>query len=150
MNHALARKAHIYAFLSSYAATSDAFHITQPPPSGEGAYRAMKRALSSARIHPSQVNYINAHATSTPLGDSAENRAIATLMDFGNWRSNEFCVSSTKGAIGHLLGAAGAVEAIFSVLSLKHVRTPCFHSTSFTPWYRAYQYFRMWSHQPST
>ena len=132
LNHALARQAPIYARLSSYAATSDAFHITQPPPSGEGAFRGMKRALAFAQIPPSSVDYINAHATSTPLGDSAENRAIATLLcEENGMRVENVCVSSTKGATGHLLGAAGAVEALFSVLAMRDVSLSSFSASSF-------------------
>ncbi|MCJ1292739.1 Mitochondrial beta-keto-acyl synthase [Xylographa carneopallida] len=123
LQHALARKAHIYAHLVSYATTSDAYHITHPPADGSGAYRAMRRALSSAQIAPSKVDYINAHATSTPLGDSAENAAIATLMmgegGLEKGREQEVCVSSVKGALGHMLGGAGAVEAVTSVLAVR-------------------------------
>ena len=120
LQHALRRNAPIYASLSSYATTSDAHHMTQPPPSGDGAYRSMRNALRSASLLLSDVSYINAHATSTPLGDAAENKAIAKLME-GRGEGKEWCVSSTKGATGHLLGAAGAVEAIFTVLAVKEV-----------------------------
>ena len=87
---------------------------------------AMKKALRNAQIEPSKVDYVNAHATSTPLGDAAENRAIKSLLlgEQGREKSSEVNVSSTKGALGHLLGAAGAVEAIFTVLALHEVRTP--------------------------
>lgn len=83
----------------------------------------MRRALQSAKLRPSEVSYINAHATSTPLGDKAETQAIASLLlgSDGFGKETDVCVSSTKGATGHLLGAAGAVEAIFSVLSIEHV-----------------------------
>lgn len=126
LEHALARKAHIYAQVASYAATADAHHLTQPPSSGEGAFRSMRRALQSAQIPPYKVDYINAHATSTPLGDVAEARAIQNLMlgKEGLQREEDVCVSSTKGATGHLLGAAGAVEALFAVLAVKEVSHP--------------------------
>ena len=122
-SHAVRRGAPIYAHLSAYAATSDAHHLTQPPTDGNGAYRSMRRALSVAEIRPSEVSYINAHATSTPLGDGAEANAIRSLMlgEGGVRTEEEVCVSSTKGATGHLLGAAGAVEAMFSVLAIKNV-----------------------------
>ncbi|MCJ1478131.1 Mitochondrial beta-keto-acyl synthase [Lambiella insularis] len=116
LQHARKRHAPIYAEIASYATTADAHHITHPPASGDGAYRAMRRALASAQIPPAKVDYINAHATSTPLGDAAENAAIATLMmgegGLRNGREGEVCVSSIKGALGHLLGAAGAVETV--------------------------------------
>ncbi|MCJ1417818.1 hypothetical protein MMC32_004163 [Xylographa parallela] len=135
LQHALARKAYIYAHLASYATTSDAHHITHPPPDGSGAYRAMRRALSTAQILPSKVDYINAHATSTPLGDSAENAAIATLMmgegGLEKGTEQEVCVSSIKGALGHLLGGAGAVEAVASVLAIRdNIVPPTLNLTS--------------------
>ncbi|MCJ1434960.1 Mitochondrial beta-keto-acyl synthase [Xylographa pallens] len=135
LQHALARKAHIYAHLASYAATSDAHHITHPPRNGSGAYRAMRRALSTAQIPPSKVDYINAHATSTPLGDSAENAAIATLMmgeeGLEKGKEQEVCVSGVKGALGHLLGGAGAVEAVASVLAIRdNIVPPTLNLTS--------------------
>jgi 3-oxoacyl-[acyl-carrier-protein] synthase II len=132
LNHALARGASIYAHLASYAAT--AHHLTQPLATGDGAYRSMKRALEAAQIPPRCVSYINAHATSTPLGDAAEASAIRRLMlgsplDGGRGGSKlrheqDVCVSSTKGATGHLLGASGALEAMFSVLSVKEDVVP--------------------------
>lgn len=119
--HALARKSHIYAEVAGYGTSSDAHHMTAPPPDGNGAFRAMRLALKNASIPPSRVDYINAHATSTPLGDLAETRAVKSLMlgEDGKERGQDVNFSSTKGAVGHLLGAAGALEALFSVLAVR-------------------------------
>ena len=97
--------------------------MTAPRADGQGPRLAMKHALRHAGLKPSAVDYINAHATSTPLGDAAENRAIKDLLlgEDGKGNASEINISSTKGAIGHLLGAAGSVEAIFSILALHHV-----------------------------
>ncbi|KAL8820177.1 MAG: hypothetical protein Q9191_007570, partial [Dirinaria sp. TL-2023a] len=129
LDHALARKAPIYAELAGYGSSSDAHHMTAPPESGHGALRAMRLALRNAGLPPKAVSYINAHATSTNLGDVAENRAIQTLMlgnegeilGEGKQHAEEINVSSTKGAVGHLLGAAGSVEAIWSVQAMDYV-----------------------------
>lgn len=125
-SRALSRNAPIYAEIAGYGATSDAHHLTQPPTDGDGAYRSMRAALRSASLKPKDVGYINAHATSTPLGDIAEARAIQKLMlgEDGVEREDDVVVSSTKGATGHALGAAGAVEAVFSVLALRDGRVP--------------------------
>lgn len=123
MEHARKRGARIYAELVGYGSSADAHHITAPPDDGAGALLAMQKALSAAQKPPSAVDYINAHATSTPLGDVAENNAISTLMlgEDGRNHPSEINISSSKGAIGHLLGAAGAIEAIFTVLAVHEV-----------------------------
>jgi 3-oxoacyl-[acyl-carrier-protein] synthase II len=109
---AINRGATIYAELAGYGQTGDGFHLTAPSEDGDGCLRAMKQALSRAKITPEQVGYINAHATGTKAGDLAEAKAIASLFQDKTW------VSSTKGATGHLLGAAGALEAVFTLLAL--------------------------------
>lgn len=98
--------------------------MTAPEENGKGAFKAMKRALKNAQVTPSKVDYINAHGTSTVIGDAAENGAIKSLLlgSEGRTRPSDINISSTKGAIGHLLGGAGAVEAIFAVLALYEVR----------------------------
>lgn len=122
LQHALDRKAHIYAELRGYGASSDAHHLIAPAADGHGAVLAMRRALRQASLSPSAVDYINAHATSTPLGDKAENAAIKSVMlgPEGKTNPQDINVSSIKGALGHLLGAAGAVEAIASVLAIEN------------------------------
>lgn len=120
LEHARARGARIYAELKGYGCSGDAYHMTAPREDGHGAFLAMKRALRGAGIRPADVDYINAHATGTQVGDVAEAAAIRKLMlgEEGVTREDEVTVSSTKGAIGHLLGAAGAIEALFSILAI--------------------------------
>ena len=114
--HAKARGAKIYAELVGFGMSGDAYHMTSPPENGDGAARAMKNALNDAQVNPVQVQYINAHGTSTPAGDIAETMAIKTV--FAN-NLDKLMVSSSKSMIGHLLGAAGSVESIITVLSLQ-------------------------------
>lgn len=116
LEHARARGARIYCELAGYAATCDAFHITQPDPEGKGLSMAMKRALASASVNPEQVDYINAHGTSTPYNDKFETRAIKKV--FGD-HARRVPISSTKSMTGHLLGAAGGIESVISVKTIQ-------------------------------
>ncbi|KAI1660363.1 3-oxoacyl-synth [Daldinia decipiens] len=120
LEHAKSRGARIYAELKGYGCSGDAHHMTAPREDGSGAYLSMKRALKHAGIKPRQVDYINAHATSTSVGDIAEALAIRSLMvgEEGHVNEGQISVSSTKGSIGHLLGASGAIEAIFAILAI--------------------------------
>ena len=113
LEHAKSRNANIYAELVGFGMSSDAYHMTAPPESGDGAALAMSNALSDAKLNPDEVDYINAHGTSTPLGDIAETKAIKKVF------SNPPVISSTKSMTGHTLGAAGALESIFSILALQ-------------------------------
>jgi 3-oxoacyl-[acyl-carrier-protein] synthase II len=119
--HAKARGAKIYAEVIGYGMSGDAYHITSPSEDGDGAYRCMRAAIKRAGIDASDIDYINAHGTSTPLGDELELKAVERIV--GN-AGAKMAMSSTKSSVGHLLGAAGAVEAIFSVLAIRDQIVP--------------------------
>ena len=129
LKHAQKRGAEILGELVGYGATADAHHLTMPAPDGDGAVRAMKRAMEDASCQPEDIDYINAHGTSTPFNDKTETKAIKTA--FGD-HAKTLSVSSTKSMTGHLLGAAGGIEAVASLLSIRnnflpptiHYKTP--------------------------
>ena len=121
LEHAEKRGAKVYAEYAGFGLTDDGFHITQPAPGGEGAVRSMQLAIKDAGLNPEDIDYINAHGTSTPFNDKNETEAIKTVFGEHAYNMN---ISSTKSAVGHLLGAAGAVEAMITVLSIKHGIVP--------------------------
>src|SRR5215467_12023091 len=122
LERAKARGAKVYAELAGYGVSSDAQHITEPDPTGVHPARAMQMALADAGIDTGEVDYINAHGTSTPLGDASETRVIKKALGEENARKTP--ISSTKGSTGHCLGAAGAVEAIFTTLAISEGMLP--------------------------
>jgi 3-oxoacyl-[acyl-carrier-protein] synthase II len=123
LTRAKKRGARIYCEISGYGASSDANHLTQPAPGGEGAQRSMRMALRDAKLSPSDIDYINAHGTSTPVGDVAETQAITAVFG-AHATDKKVWVSSTKSMMGHLLGAAGAVESAVCALAIAEGRIP--------------------------
>jgi 3-oxoacyl-[acyl-carrier-protein] synthase II len=121
LEHARRRGARIYAELAGFGMSGDAYHMTAPPADGEGAARCMRIALADAHINPQQVDYINAHGTSTQLGDRAESDAVKTTL--GD-HAHRVAISSTKSMTGHMLGAAGGAEAIFTILAIRDRLAP--------------------------
>ena len=117
LDHALKRGAHIYAEMAGYGQSSDAYHIAAPPENGEGGARCMQKALNDAGMNPEDIDYINAHGTSTQLNDRCETAAVKTV--FGDY-AYKLCLSSTKSMTGHMLGGAGGIEAVFTALTLQH------------------------------
>jgi 3-oxoacyl-[acyl-carrier-protein] synthase II len=122
LEHARARGAKIYGELAGYGVSSDAAHMTEPDPTGENPARAMRMAMEDAGVDAAEVGYINAHATSTPLGDASETRVIKNAL--GEEQALRTPVSSTKGATGHCFGAAGAIEGVFTTLAVTERKLP--------------------------
>jgi 3-oxoacyl-[acyl-carrier-protein] synthase II len=121
LSHAEKRGATPLAIVSGYGTSGDAFHLTASAPDGEGGQRAMRQALSMAKLSPKDISYINAHSTSTPVGDAAEIVGIAAVFE---GRGKDLAVTSTKSSVGHLLGAAGAIEAVYSIMALQNNTVP--------------------------